>query len=78
MLNIVLILQGEIISWSLMGGEGLNKLQQCMEDYFSVTDYENLQGDHCRGTYFDTTLRVKQCNSPADTKNKKKKKSKSR
>ena len=27
-----------------MGGEGLNKLQQCMEDYFSVTDYENLQG----------------------------------
>ena len=72
MLNIVLILQGEIISWSLMGGEGLNKLQQCMEDYFSVTDYENLQGDHCRGTYFDTTLRVKQCNSPADTKNKKK------
>ena len=59
MLNIVLILQGEIISWSLMGGEGLNKLQQCMEDYFSVTDYENLQ--------------VKQCNSPADTKNKKKK-----
>ena len=44
MLNIVLILQGEIISWSLMGGEGLNKLQQCMEDYFSVTDYENLQG----------------------------------
>ena len=56
MLNIVLILQGEIISWSLMGGERLNKLQQCMEDYFSVTDYENLQGDHCRGTYFDTTL----------------------
>ena len=21
-----------------MGGEGLNKLQQCMEDYFSVTE----------------------------------------